>query len=112
MSAVGRSRRFDDVGQSPPFTLCSKINCGSGVALSLTPVRPALDREMAPSPEDRFTFRTQQRSVSLHARRNPLDVWNVLAVQPHRVVVAQSLLFLGVGCLLYTSDAADDLTRV
>jgi len=84
-------------GQSPPFTLCSKINCGSGVVLLLTPVRPALDREMAPSPEDRFTFLTQQRSVSLHARRNPLDVWNVLAAQPHRVVVAQSLLFLGVG---------------
>jgi hypothetical protein len=67
------------------------------LVLLLTPVRPAVDREVAPSPEDRFTFLTQQRSVSLHARRNPLNVWNVLAAQPHRVVVAQSLLFLGVG---------------
>jgi hypothetical protein len=47
---------------------------------------------MAPFSKDRFTFFTQQRSLSLHARRNPIDVWNVLAAQPHRVVIAKSLL--------------------
>jgi hypothetical protein len=68
----------------------------SGGLLS-TPVWSALDREVAPSSKDRFTFFTQQRSLSLHARRNSIDVWNILTAQPHRVVVAKSLLFLGIG---------------
>jgi hypothetical protein len=66
-----------------------------GILLS-TPVRSALGWEMAPA-KDRFTFLAQKRSLSLHARRDPIDVWNVLAAQPHGVVIAESLLFIGIG---------------
>jgi hypothetical protein len=85
------------VGALTTAAIAQKLSVGAAWVLLLTPVRSALDREMAPFSKDRFTFFTQQRSLSLHARRNPIDVWNVLAAQPHRVVIAKSLLFLGIG---------------
>lgn len=47
--------------------------------------------------EDRLTAIAQRRILSLHAGRNPFDVGNVRAAQPHGVVGAKSPLVLGIG---------------
>lgn len=49
------------------------------------------------NPEDRLTTLAQLRILSLHARRDAINVGNIRAAQPHGVVAAKPLLFSGIG---------------